>query len=210
MKALTELRRAEKNAILWFAEIMRRKLYREIGYSSVHTYAREALGFSKVKTSQFIRLAESLEELPALLTGKEVELVKGAHLKDRNLRFANAEGAFLVKADLRGADLSGACLYGADLREANFIRACLSSDFQGADLRNAEFKNADLSRARLDGADLRGAKSLTINQLSRVITLYKAKLDPELMDQIKKDFPHLLKEYKRKASGSQGPFDLLP
>jgi len=43
-------------------------------------------------------------------------------------------------------------------------------------------------------ADLRGAKNLTVGQLSEVKTLYKAKLDPEFMDIIKKEYTHLLKK----------------
>ena len=60
------LKRAEQNALLCFAEIHRRKLYRELGYSSIHMYAIEALGFSKARASQFLRLSESLDELPVL------------------------------------------------------------------------------------------------------------------------------------------------
>jgi len=64
--ALEELQRAEKGALLWFSEIARRKLYRELGYSSLQMYATEALGFSQNKTGQFIRLAGVMEELPVL------------------------------------------------------------------------------------------------------------------------------------------------
>ena len=64
--ALVELQRAEKNALLWFSEIARRKLFRELGYSSLQMYATEALGFSQNKTRQFIRLAGVMEELPVL------------------------------------------------------------------------------------------------------------------------------------------------
>jgi len=64
--ALVELQRAEKNALLWFSEIARRKLFRELGYSSLQMYATEALGFSQNKTGQFIRLAGVMEELPVL------------------------------------------------------------------------------------------------------------------------------------------------
>ena len=49
-----------------FAEINRRKLYRELGFSSIHLYATRALGFSRTKTYEFIRLADKLEELPRL------------------------------------------------------------------------------------------------------------------------------------------------
>jgi hypothetical protein len=43
-------------------------------------------------------------------------------------------------------------------------------------------------------------KNLTIKQLSKVKTLYKAKLDPELMEQVKKCCPHLLEEPKEESN----------
>ena len=64
--AVADLRSAERNAVLWFAELMRRRLYRDRGFSSIHAYAEAVLGFSDAKTYQFIRLAESLEKLPGL------------------------------------------------------------------------------------------------------------------------------------------------
>jgi 5-methylcytosine-specific restriction endonuclease McrA len=64
--ALTALHQAEKNAVLLFGEILRRRLYRDLGYSSIQVYSAEALGFSPSKTSQFVRLAGALEELPQL------------------------------------------------------------------------------------------------------------------------------------------------
>ncbi len=64
--ALQEYRAAEERSVLWFGEMVRRKLYRELGYSSVHQYAGERLGFSSGKTAQFLKLAEALEHLPGL------------------------------------------------------------------------------------------------------------------------------------------------
>jgi hypothetical protein len=64
--AVAEIQRAERNAVLWFAEVLRRKLYRELGFVTIQHYAAEALGFSQAKTSQFIRLSESLDTLPRL------------------------------------------------------------------------------------------------------------------------------------------------
>jgi len=64
--ALRDLRRAERNAVLWFGEIFRRRLYLELGYSSIHAYAAEEHGFTPSKTSQFVRLANALVELPRL------------------------------------------------------------------------------------------------------------------------------------------------
>ncbi len=62
--ALESMRQAESRAVLWFGEVVERKLYRSLGYSSIHEYAAKALGFSPAKTSQFLRLTESLRELP--------------------------------------------------------------------------------------------------------------------------------------------------
>jgi len=64
--AVAELRRAERSAVLWFGELMRRRLYRDCGHASIHAYAEAVLGFSRNKTFQFIHLAESLEQLPRL------------------------------------------------------------------------------------------------------------------------------------------------
>ncbi len=87
------------------------------------------------------------------------------------------------------ADLSGVDLSGADLRENNLSRA----DLRGANLSDANLY-ANLSGNNLSGADIGKAKGLTVEQLSKVKTLYKAKLDPELMEQVKDKYPHLLKE----------------
>ncbi len=65
-EALAELRRAEKSAVLIFAEIQERRLYRELGHSSIFQYAELALGFSRNKTYQFLRLAESFSRLQKL------------------------------------------------------------------------------------------------------------------------------------------------
>jgi hypothetical protein len=64
--ALDELRRSERGAVLLFAEVMQRELYRELGFASIHAYALESLDFSPSKTAQFIQLAKRLDELPRL------------------------------------------------------------------------------------------------------------------------------------------------
>jgi hypothetical protein len=65
-RSVADMRTAERNAVLWFAEVLNRKLYRDLGFATIHHYAADALGFSKAKTSQFIRLAASLWTLPKL------------------------------------------------------------------------------------------------------------------------------------------------
>ena len=60
------LDRAQHCAVLWFGEILVRKLYRELGYSSIYQYASEELGFSTTRTGDFKRLSEKLSGLPAI------------------------------------------------------------------------------------------------------------------------------------------------
>ena len=65
-----------------------------------------------------------------------------------------------------------------------------------ANLRGTYLYNADLSDADLGYANLTQMKKLSINKLSKVKTLYKAKLDSELIEQVKDRYPHLLEEPK--------------
>ncbi len=65
-EAVTEMRLVEQNAVFWFSEVLRRKLFRELGYASIHAYGSEALGFSRSKVYHFIRLSEAFADLPRL------------------------------------------------------------------------------------------------------------------------------------------------
>jgi hypothetical protein len=65
-QSLAAMDHARQCAVLWFAEIMRRELYRELGYSSIYQYASEALGFSRSRCGDFIQLARKLDALPAV------------------------------------------------------------------------------------------------------------------------------------------------
>jgi uncharacterized protein YjbI with pentapeptide repeats len=113
--------------------------------------------------------------------------------KKANLSNANLSGAYLFGAYLFGADLSGADLSDANLSDADLSGAKLS----GAKLRGSAYlRGTDLSGANLRGAYLSVVLGLSIEQLSTVETLYEAKLDPELMEQVKDKYPHLLKKSK--------------
>ena len=140
-------------------------------------------------------LRETIEDWKDSLDG--VKLI-GANLEGANLEGAELEGANLEGAELWEAKLRGANLYRAKLRGAYLEGAKLrETDVREADLRDAHLVIADLRGADLWGADLRGAnlrkaKNLTIRQISKVKTLYGAKLDPGLKELIEKDYPHLL------------------
>jgi uncharacterized protein YjbI with pentapeptide repeats len=130
-----------------------------------------------------------------------------AYLGDANLQEAFLADANLEKADLGDANLEKAYLGRANLEEAYLGRANLEevylgrANLQEANLQEANLQNADLWKANLQGAylwgaNLHGVRYLTVEQLSKVKTLYEAKLDPDMMEQIKEKYPHLLEKPK--------------
>ena len=64
--ALAACDRAHQCAVLWFAEVQRRRLYRPLGFASLQLYATQGLGVSDNRTWQFKRLADDLDRLPVL------------------------------------------------------------------------------------------------------------------------------------------------
>jgi hypothetical protein len=138
-----------------------------------------------------------------------------ANLERAHLQRANLHKAYLVEADLKGANLLEANLVEANLGGANLQGACLvNANLQGAYFQStlerglfwvaeANLHGTKLHGAYLVEADLKGVCNLTIEQLSKVKTLYKAKLDPELMEQVKEKFPHLLE----RPDNYEGPED---
>ncbi len=123
--------------------------------------------------------------------------LRRAHLSDADLWFADLRRAdlrcaHLKKADMSDAKLSCANLSGADLRDVNLGNSDLRhANLRKSNLRKTNLRDADLRGADLSGADLEGVSDLNIEQLSKVNTLSKAKLDTELMKQVKEEYSHL-------------------
>jgi uncharacterized protein YjbI with pentapeptide repeats len=63
---------------------------------------------------------------------------------------------------------------------------------QGANLQGADLWEANLRGVNWAKANLEGVKRISIDQLSRVETLFEARLDRELKEQIAKEHPRLL------------------
>ena len=110
------------------------------------------------------------------------------NFENSNLNQANLKGAYASGANFKDAFLIKAHFENAFLIKANFINAFLmESDLQNCYLMGADFENASLYKA-----DLRGAKGLTVEQLAKVKTLYLAKFDEEILEQIKTALPALV------------------
>ena len=128
-----------------------------------------------------------------LLGAKLMEAnLRQANLRQANLPYANLTKAYLMEANLRQANLMYANLMEADFFQTDLERA----DLTGAVLEGANLWEANLNKADLRRVNLREARGLTIEQLSKVKTLFEATLDPNLEKQIREKYPHLLEEPK--------------
>ena len=120
------------------------------------------------------------------------------NLENTRLNQTNFENSNLNQANLKGAYASGANFKDAFLIKAQFENAFLiKTNFKNAFLMEANLQNsylmgADFENASLYKADLRGAKGLTIEQLAKAKTLYLARFDDEILEQVKTSIPELV------------------
>lgn len=120
----------------------------------------------------------NLENTRLNQTNFENSNLNQANLKNAYASGANFKDAFLIKAQFESAFLIKTSFKNAFLMEANL---------QQSYLMGADFENASLYKA-----DLRGAKGLTIEQLTKAKTLYLAKFDNEILEQVKANIPELV------------------
>ncbi|MBL7877561.1 MAG: pentapeptide repeat-containing protein [Cyclobacteriaceae bacterium] len=134
--------------------------------------------------------------------------LNSANFTNSSLIETNLENTRLNQTNFENSNLNQAILRGAYASGANFKDAFLiKSQFENAFLIKTNFKNAFLMEANLTGsylmgadfenaslykADLRGAKGLTLEQLTKAKTLYLARFDDEILDQIKTSLPELV------------------
>ncbi|MBS1976267.1 MAG: pentapeptide repeat-containing protein [Bacteroidetes bacterium] len=110
------------------------------------------------------------------------------NFENANLNQANLKGAYASGSNFKDAFLIKAVFEGAFLIKANFRNAYLME----ADLRDSYLMGADFEAASLYKADFRGAKGLSMEQLAKAKTLYLAKFDPELQEEVNRLIPELV------------------
>ncbi|NIX15817.1 MAG: hypothetical protein GWN11_08030 [Candidatus Dadabacteria bacterium] len=123
-------------------------------------------------------------------------------LRGYDFENANLKLAFCKSCIFTGANLKNSNLYGANLEDTN----CSNADFSGANLEGALIKDASLKGSKLkdcnwrlanlegsdfEAADLSGSKKLKTDQLSKVTTLYKAKVSERLLEKLIQTNPDL-------------------
>jgi BTB/POZ domain-containing protein KCTD9 len=121
-------------------------------------------------------------------TNLENTRLNQTNLENSNLNQANLKSAYASGANFKDAFLIKSQFEGAFLIKTNFKNAFLME----ANLQNSYLMGADFENASLYKADLRGAKGLTVEQLARTKTLYLAKFDDEIFEQVKTSIPELI------------------
>jgi uncharacterized protein YjbI with pentapeptide repeats len=87
-----------------------------------------------------------------------------------------------LKANLKEANLEGANLVEVNFKEANF---------KGAILKGSNLTGAALDAVNFEAAFLKETYGLSLDQLSKVKTLYNAIIDDELLIPLKEKRPEL-------------------
>ncbi|MCK4303386.1 MAG: hypothetical protein KAY24_04045, partial [Candidatus Eisenbacteria sp.] len=65
-RSLADMHKAERSVFLWFSEIQERRLYRQLGYSSIQAYGYEELDFTANRVNRYLHLMNDLERLPLI------------------------------------------------------------------------------------------------------------------------------------------------
>lgn len=148
--------------------------------------ARANLNYVNLKGSNLN--SANISNSSLIETNLEGTRLNQTNLENSNLNHANLNAAYASGANFRDAFLIKAQFLGAFLIKSNFTNAFLME----ADLRNSYLMGADFENASLYKADLRGAKGLTIEQLMVAKTLYLAKFDPTLQEEVQASIPQLV------------------
>jgi uncharacterized protein YjbI with pentapeptide repeats len=162
----------------------RHKIY-EINLVNCHL-ARTNLSHVNLKASNLN--SSNLSNSSLIETNLENTRLNQTNFENSNLNQANLKGAYASGANFKDAYLIKANFDSAFLIKTNFINAYLME----ANLSNSYLMGADFENASLYKADFRGAKGLTIEQLAKAKTLYLAKFDDELSEQVKMQMPELV------------------
>ena len=148
--------------------------------------ARTNLNYVNLKGSNLN--SANISNSSLIETNLENTRLNQTNLENSNLNSVNLKSAYASGANFKDAFLIKAQFEGAFLIKTSFKNAFLmESNLQNSYLMGADFENASLYKA-----DLRGAKGLSVEQLSKAKTLYLARFDDELIEQIKLSLPELV------------------
>lgn len=178
---------SEEAAFRTVGNIKRLNRHRIQEINLVNCYlARTNLNYVNLKGSNLN--SANLSNSSLIETNLENTRFNQTNLENSNLNQANLRGAYASGANFKDAFLIKTQFEGAFLIKTNFRNAFLME----ANLQNSYLMGADFENASLYKADLRGAKGLTLEQLSKAKTLYLAKFDDDILEQVKTQIPELV------------------
>jgi uncharacterized protein YjbI with pentapeptide repeats len=115
-----------------------------------------------------------------------------ANISEADLRRAELRQAKMENANLVGTNLQSAILVGAKLMKSSLVSAnCSEANFSCADLSGADFQGTNLAGALLINTDLKNSRNLSTDQLSGVLSIFGATLDPKLHNELRELRPDL-------------------
>jgi uncharacterized protein YjbI with pentapeptide repeats len=178
---------SEEAAFRTVGNIKRLNRHRINEINLVNCYlARTNLNYVNLKGSNLN--SANLSNSSLIETNLENTRFNQTNLENSNLNQANLHGSYASGANFKDAFLIKTQFEGAFLIKTNFRNAFLME----ANLQNSYLMGADFENASLYKADLRGAKGLTLEQLSKAKTLYLAKFDDDILEQVKTQIPELV------------------
>jgi len=178
---------SEEAAFRTVGNLKRLNRHRVYEINLVNCYlAKTNLGYVNLKGSNLN--SANLTNSSLIETNLENTRLNQTNLENSNLNQANLKGAYASGANFKDTFLIKAQFEGAFLIKTSFKNAFLME----ANLQNSYLMGADFENANLYKADLRGAKGLTMEQLTKAKTLYLAKFDDEISEQVNANLPELV------------------
>lgn len=178
---------SEEAAFRTVGNLKRLNRHRVYEINLVNCYlAKTNLSYVNLKGSNLN--SANLTNSSLIETNLENTRLNQTNLENSNLNQANLKGAYASGANFKDTFLIKAQFEGAFLIKTNFKNAFLME----ANLQNSYLMGADFENASLYKADLRGAKGLTLEQLTKAKTLYLARFDDEILEQINTNLPELV------------------
>lgn len=190
-----------------FRRLTNKLISRNVKYIDLHSCYLEGIHFDflNYRIKHLCRVEHYLLDLD------------NANLNNCNFFMVNMSSSSLNQcicqnADFHKANISSSSLNGANFEGSSFCDADLSgSTIINSNLANCDLRRSNFTNAILAGSNLENVKNLTLEQLLTAKSLYEVKMDPLLLEEIKRMKPSLfnatdsslLRIYKYMSNGFQ-------
>lgn len=131
----------------------------------------------------------------------------GSIFKGSEMRECDFKGAEMTNSDFSNCDFSSSKMHKVKCKSSSFKSSKMINCHLGyADFTECDLRSVNLSKSNLEGvifenanlqdANLKDVECLDIDKLVKCKTLYKAKLDKEIVEKIAKKYPQKIEDLK--------------